>query len=115
VDDLDALERDFDRETERLGERAERLVRATTLRTEALAKARAPVRTGFLKSSITSEFDMTGKVKQGIVGPEASYSAYVEFGTRRMAPRPYLYPAADVVEPEFFAAAEAIAAEFGRG
>lgn len=115
MDDLDALERDFDRETERLGERAERLVRATTLRTEALGKANAPVRTGALKNSIGSDFEMTRRVKTGKTGPDISYDIYVHNGTRHMAPRPFMDRAADVTEPEFFAAAEAIAAEFGRG
>ncbi len=56
---------------------------------KALAKQLAPVRTGYLRQSIYA------KVEEwvAIVGAEAPYALYVEFGTRYMAARPYLYPA----------------------
>lgn len=38
MDDLDRLQRDMDRAADELEDKAERLVRASTLRTEALAK-----------------------------------------------------------------------------
>lgn len=109
--DLNDLARDFDRAGDKLGRDAYNLVRMSTLRTEALGKARAPVDTGFLRSSITSEFEGgPGSDRiMGETGPEAHYAAYVEGGTSRMAPQPYMNPAADVVEPEFYAAAEQIA------
>lgn len=113
MDDFDRLERDFDDAPDELGRKAERLVRATTLRTEALGKANAPVLTGALKSSIGSDFDMTGDTKVGRTGPDISYDAFQEYGTRRIAPRRYMGRAADVTEPEFAAAAEAIGVQFG--
>lgn len=111
MDDLGRLARDMERAPDDLADRADKLVRASTLQTEAIAKVRVPVDTGFLRSSITSEFDRDANSSRGEVGPEAHYSAYVEFGTSRMAPQPYLNPAADIVEPQFYAAAEALGAQ----
>jgi len=56
---------------------------------KALAKQLAPVRTGHLRSSIYA------KIQEWVaeIGAEATYALFVEFGTRYMAARPYLYPA----------------------
>jgi len=56
---------------------------------KALAKQLVPVRTGYLRQSIYS------KVQEwvAVVGAEAPYALYVEFGTRYMQAQPYLYPA----------------------
>jgi HK97 gp10 family phage protein len=56
---------------------------------KALAKQLAPVRTGHLRSSIYS------KIQEWVaeIGAEATYAMFVEFGTRYMQARPYLYPA----------------------
>lgn len=48
-----------------------------------------PVRTGNLKSSIAYDADD----RQVIIGSDVTYASYVEEGTRRMRPRPYLRPA----------------------
>lgn len=56
-----------------------------------LSRSIVPVRTGFLRDSIyhqTSGFELE-------FGAEADYSSYVEFGTYRMAARPYMRPALD--------------------
>lgn len=106
MDDFDRLARDLDRAPDDLADRADQLVRASTLRTEALGKAGTPVLTGFLKSSITSEFERTDDTSQGETGPEADYSHWVHDGTSRQAPNPFMDRAADVVEPQFYAAAE---------
>lgn len=68
------------------------------------AKRIVPVRTGHLKSHISSEFqDEQGaafSAKVGVQGIKNNdgvqadhYGKFVEFGTKRMAARPYLYPA----------------------
>jgi HK97 gp10 family phage protein len=63
---------------------------------EADAKSLAPVDTGNLKSSIaTRVFALTAEV-----GPTAEYGGYVEEGTSRMAPQPYMGPAFDRRAPE---------------
>ena len=55
------------------------------------AKILAPVDTGNLRNSITS--DIRGLTAE--IGPSAEYAAHVEFGTSRMGPQPYMGPAAD--------------------
>lgn len=56
---------------------------------KALAKQLAPVRTGYLRNSIYAETqEWTAEI-----GAEATYASFVEFGTRYMQARPYLYPA----------------------
>lgn len=54
------------------------------------AKARAPVRTGYLRDSITVRKQSGGyEVHVG-----AKYGLYVEYGTRNAPAQPYLTPAA---------------------
>ena len=66
-------------------------VRLATLGTERDAKVLAPVDTGNLRNSITS----TIRGLSGAVGPSAHYGRYVEEGTSRMGPQPYMGPATD--------------------
>jgi hypothetical protein len=40
------------------------------------------------------------------IGPTASYGIYVELGTSRMRPQPYLGPATEKHAPAFYRAAE---------
>lgn len=75
------------------------LVRAATQKTAADikrdAQAFAPVDTGNLRNSIAYE---TRELTDSVVGEiyaTASYAAFVEFGTSRMAPHAYLGPALD--------------------
>ena len=65
---------------------------------ERSAKERAPVDTGNLKDSIgvTRHSPLSGEV-----GPTAEYGYWVEMGTSRMAPQPYMAPAADIHLPLF--------------
>lgn len=56
---------------------------------KALAKRIVPVRTGHLRIEIYAEIrDWVAQI-----GAEATYALFVEFGTRYMQARPYLYPA----------------------
>lgn len=57
------------------------------------AKHGAPVDTGNLRSSISVDIAPDGLSAE--VGPEAEYGGYVEQGTYKMAPQPYLVPAAE--------------------
>ncbi len=52
------------------------------------AKAVVPVRTGRLQRSI-----VFGGGLEWWVGSRLDYAPYVEFGTSRMSPRPYIWPA----------------------
>lgn len=65
------------------------------------AQAIVPVDTGHLKNSIG--FDMPTPFEANI-GPTANYGGYIEFGTSRMGPRPYMGPAFDRNLPLFIAA-----------
>lgn len=56
---------------------------------KASAKQLVPVRTGNLRSSVYA------KIEEWVakIGSEATYASFVEFGTRYMQARPYLFPA----------------------
>lgn len=111
---IDGMEiRRFERDVETGSQEATRQVRDTvrksTLQTEAGGKARAAVLTGFMRNSITSDFVGSNRdIAVGTTGPEAEYAPYVELGTSRQAPQPFMGPAADEVEPSFYAALENI-------
>lgn len=68
------------------------------------AKNRAPVDTGTLVNSISSELQRGGGTLRGEVGPTVNYGAFVENGTSRMRAQPYLRPATDAVLPGYEAA-----------
>lgn len=80
--------------------RAEEAVAKAVFDIEARAKAAAPVKTGFLKSSIQGSTSGL----QGRVDAQAEYAVFVEFGTRRMSARPFLVPAAEAVRASLNAA-----------
>jgi len=63
---------------------------------KAEAMRRAPVRTGYLRSSIYAV------VKDWVVniGAEATYALFVELGTRYMRARPYLWPSIQAHLPQ---------------
>lgn len=91
----------FDRLPElrgQLRQRASQVVRTTALDIEAQAKATVPVDTGTLKNSIQAE--QAGDLAWQ-VGTPVEYAPYVEYGTTKMAPRPYLGPAAEAVRGPF--------------
>jgi HK97 gp10 family phage protein len=76
----------------------EQVVRKVGFDTVAGAQTAAPVDTGNLKNSIGVDFDADGLGFEA--GPTANYGGYVEYGTSRMDPQPYMRPAFDrAVEP----------------
>lgn len=83
-------------------ERTRAVVRKAAFDIEGQAKNRAPVDTGALKSSISTEFEDNGLT--GIIAPHVEYATFVEFGTRRMSAQPYMTPAAEAVAPAFVGA-----------
>lgn len=84
---------------------ASKAVRKTAHDIEADAKVFVPVDTGNLRNSISTDVG----VLSAEIGPTAEYGLYVEGGTSRMAPQPYMDPAADRREPELVKALEQIA------
>ncbi|MFG1846772.1 HK97-gp10 family putative phage morphogenesis protein [Micromonospora carbonacea] len=93
-----------------IGPKGAQVVRKSTLAGEAIAKSLAAVDTGFMRSSVSHEF--SGDGLEGEWGPEASYSHFVERGTSRMAPQPFVGPSLDAITPGFIAACEAIGDPF---
>ncbi len=75
--------------------KAVRLVSSAIAKTahdiEADAKLTVAVDTGNLRNSISSHIGLL----DAVIGPTASYGGFVEYGTSRMAPQPYMGPAAD--------------------
>lgn len=71
---------------------------------ESDAKQLAPVDTGYLKNSISRDVDGL----RAEIGPTASYGVFLEFGTSRMPPQPYMGPALDNNLPGFEAAMESL-------
>lgn len=64
-------------------------LKKSCLMVERDAKQLCPVDTGRLRSSITNEIE--GEV--GRVGTNVEYAKFVELGTNKMSPQPYLRPA----------------------
>lgn len=87
--------------------KAHKVISKTAHQIEASAKTLAPVDTGALKSSIST----TQSGLSAEIGPTVNYAAYVEEGTSRMGPQPYLGPATERHEGQFYAAMEQLAGE----
>lgn len=84
-------------------------VRKTLFDIEQDAKATAPVDTGNLRNSISTEVEYGGM--GGEVGPTAEYGIYVELGTSRMGAQPYLGPAFDRRAPQLSRVLASLAVE----
>ncbi|GAP78505.1 hypothetical protein Y09_1333 [Brachybacterium sp. SW0106-09] len=98
----DAIRRvaaDLTRQAATIQPRASQVVRKVALDTEADAKALAPVDTGNLRGSITTA--VQGDGLRAAVVATASYAHWVESGTSRMAPQPFMGPATDRNAPKF--------------
>lgn len=96
--------------TNGMDSRTSLVVRKSAFDIERIAKTLAPVDTGFLKNSIHTVIQTNNfRVYSAEVIADANYASYVEYGTSRMAPQPYMQPALDRVSPGFIAAMTAIA------
>ena len=95
--DLRGFAANLERSAGRVGAKAARVLRAGASRLEADASMSAPVDTGNLRTSIGTT--ITGDGRSGTItaeiGPTAHYGGYVELGTSRMRPQPYLFPAVE--------------------
>ena len=85
-------------------EQIERALIAIGLTAESYAKEDCPVDTGRLRNSISHAVDMGDN--SVYIGSNVEYAAFVELGTSRMAPRPYLGPAATEHAAEYRSLAE---------
>jgi HK97 gp10 family phage protein len=89
--EVHALARDLNSAGAYVEERAPLAVSKVGHDMESTAQEIVPVDTGYLKSSIS--LDVVGLGFE--LGPTAEYGGYVEEGTSRMSPEPYLGPAFD--------------------
>lgn len=96
----------FDRASAKAVAMTKTAVEKTGYDTVAGAQALAPVDTGNLKNSIGVDFDDDGLGFEA--GPTASYGGYVELGTSKMAPQPYLLPSFAQASGQFVKAMESI-------
>lgn len=76
-------------------------MRKTGADIQGTAQNLAPVDTGALKSSITSDYTETSQTLRIEIGPTVNYGAFVERGTSNpnYPKQPYLRPAVDRHEP----------------
>jgi HK97 gp10 family phage protein len=74
-------------------------VKRSALNVQNGARRRAPVDTGRLRNSITHETTPNGLAAR--VGTNVEYAPFQEFGTRRNAARPFLFPAMEQERPKF--------------
>lgn len=87
-----------------LPEQIEQALTAIGLTAESYAKRDCPVDTGRLRNSITNAVRTDEKAVY--IGTNVEYAAFVELGTSRMKPRPYLKPAATQHNAEYKSLAE---------
>lgn len=71
------------------------LVEKATYDIQAKAAILAPVDTGALAESISSQVEGTFTGAEGLVYTNIEYAPYQEFGTVRNGPNPYMRPAAE--------------------
>lgn len=102
LSELRAFHRDLDRAADQVEAKAPSIVEKTAYDIQATGQKIAPVDTGLLKSSISTDVDGL----EAEIGPTADYGGYVEDGTSRMAAQPYMGPAVDIHKPRFERAAE---------
>lgn len=105
--EFDAVNRDLSRAADIVESRAPSIVSKTAYDIEGTGKANAPVDTGYLESTISTDLDGL----EAEIGPTAEYGGYVEDGTSRMAAQPYMGPAVEVHVPKF----EGAVARLGEG
>lgn len=87
--------------TRRMVQRADAETARAALEVQAQAQVRAPVDTGFLRASIQAARVAAAHWR---VTVGADYGFYVEHGTARARPQPFVHPAVEVVRPRFVAA-----------
>lgn len=107
------LSADLERSSGRLGRKAASVVRKSGQQLKTQAQALAPTRTGALRASVqvSTSGDGRGSGISATVGPTVRYAQFVEYGTSKMTPQPFIGPALDAVTPSFIAAMERLAEE----
>jgi HK97 gp10 family phage protein len=101
LEDLDELPA---QQSEALEEEVHNIVETAADNMVSYAQGIVPVRTGSLLSSIFSEIDEDDL--SVTLGATADYASFVEYGTVKMRPQPFLEPAAAVGQEEMNARIE---------
>ena len=109
-EDLLKLSADLGKASYEVTRKAQLVVAKTAHDIEADAKSFAPVDTGTLRNSISTTISNGGLSAE--IGPTVHYAPYLEYGTRRMPPQPYMGPAAERRAEPFVQAIEALGGEF---
>ena len=109
-DDLLKLSADLGKASYEVTRKAQMVVAKTAHDIEADAKSLAPVDTGALRNSIGTTISNGGLSAE--IGPTVHYAPYLEYGTRRMPPQPYMGPAAERRAEPFVKAIESLGGEF---
>lgn len=97
---IDRLAHDIGESAPRTVSKAEAVVTKVGHDVVARAQQIVPVDTGNLRASISVDVDADSLGFEA--GPTADYGHYVEFGTSRMSPQPYLLPAFDAMLPSAY-------------
>ena len=110
-EDLLKLSADLGKASHEVTRKAQLVVTKTAHDIEADAKSFAPVGdTGMLRNSISTTISNGGLSAE--IGPTVDYAPYLEYGTRRMPPQPYMGPAAERRAEPFVKAIESLGGEF---
>lgn len=103
-DDLNKIAADLSRAAVKAQMKAPLVVAKAAYDVETIAKSFCPVDTGYLRSTIN--VDLYLQEVRAVIGPEAEYAPFVEWGTAETAPQAFMGPAIDRVAPGFIQAIE---------
>lgn len=95
MSDLDRLAADLRKAGRVTRARTVQAIRKGAYDIAATGQALAPVDTGATRASIGVDYSAGAGEIRASIGPTTHYAPYLEFGTARMAPRPFMGPAAD--------------------
>lgn len=98
MDEVRHLAADLSKASGKAQRAAGRALRKTAYDIAARAQELVPVDTGATKNSISVDMGVGGTLT-AIIGPTTAYAPHLEHGTSRMAPRPFMAPAADAALP----------------
>lgn len=98
------LAHDLSTQAGKIGGTVAVVVRKTAFDIETDAKSLAAVDTGYMRSTIGVDTTVTPTTATAVIGPTANYAPFVELGTSRMAPQPFMGPATDKRLPGYFSA-----------
>ena len=98
---LDSLMHKLDRMGGNVLDALEKATKQTALAAQADARDNAPVDTGNLKQSISTEHERSIKAATSTVYTNVEYALYQEMGTVKMAAHPYMMPALNANKSTF--------------